>query len=92
MNWILDADVSDFFSRLDHSWMERFLEHRIADKRVLRLIRKWMTAGVIEDGNWFGDGGGVTAGGIGFAVARERVPSLRLRLVGRLVETPLRTW
>ena len=53
VNWILDADVSDFFSRLDHSWMERFLEHRIADKRVLRLIRKWMTAGVIEDGNWF---------------------------------------
>ena len=52
VNWILDADVSDFFSRLDHSWMERFLEHRIADKRVLRLIRKWMTAGVIEDGNW----------------------------------------
>ena len=52
VNWILDADVSDFFSRLDHSWMERFLEHRLADKRVLRLIRKWMTAGVIEDGNW----------------------------------------
>ena len=52
VNWILDADVSDFFSRLDHSWMERFLGHRIADKRVLRLIRKWMTAGVIEDGNW----------------------------------------
>ena len=52
VNWRLDADVSDFFSRLDHSWMERFLEHRIADKRVLRLIRKWMTAGVIEDGNW----------------------------------------
>src|SRR5258708_5097079 len=52
VNWILDADVSDFFSKLDHSWMERFLEHRIADKRVLRLIRKSMTAGVIEDGNW----------------------------------------
>ena len=52
VNWVLDADVSDFFSRLDHSWMERFLGHRIADKRVLRLIRKWMTAGVIEDGKW----------------------------------------
>lgn len=52
VNWILDADISDFFSKLDHSWMERFLEHRIADKRVLQLIRKWMTAGVIEDGNW----------------------------------------
>ena len=52
VNWVLDADVSDFFSRLDHSWMERCPGHRSADKRVLRLIRKWMTAGVIEDGNW----------------------------------------
>src|SRR5487761_1735761 len=52
VNWILDADVSDFFSKIDHSWMEKFLEHRIADKRVLRLIRKWLNAGVIEDGNW----------------------------------------
>jgi RNA-directed DNA polymerase len=52
VNWILDADVSDFFSKLDHAWLERFLEHRIADKRVLRLIRKWLAAGVIEDGNW----------------------------------------
>jgi retron-type reverse transcriptase len=52
VNWILDADVSDFFTRLDHSWLERFLGHRIADKRVLRLIRKWLAAGVIEDGNW----------------------------------------
>ena len=78
VNWILDADVSDFFSRLDHSWMERFLEHRIADKRVLRLIRKWMTAGVIEDGNWSETAEGSPQGGIGFAVARERVPSLNL--------------
>ena len=52
VNWILDADVSDFFTRLDHSWLERFLEHRIADKRVLRLIRKWLAAGVVEDGTW----------------------------------------
>src|ERR1700758_5503550 len=52
VNWILDADISDFLTRLDHSWLEKFLEHRIADKRVLRLIRKWLAAGVIEDGNW----------------------------------------
>ncbi len=52
VNWILDADISDFFSRLDHSWLEKFLEHRIADRRVLRLIKKWLAAGVIEDGNW----------------------------------------
>jgi retron-type reverse transcriptase len=52
VNWVLDADISDFFTRLDHSWLGRFLEHRIAAKRVLRLIRKWLAAGVIEDGNW----------------------------------------
>jgi retron-type reverse transcriptase len=52
VNWVLDADVSDFFTRLDHSWLKKFLEHRVADKRVLRLIDKWLAAGVVEDGNW----------------------------------------
>ena len=52
VNWVLDADIRDFFSRLDQSWLEKFLEHRIADKRVLRLIQKWLRAGVIEDGEW----------------------------------------
>ena len=52
VNWVLDADLRDFFSRLDQGWLERFLGHRIADKRVLRLIGKWLRAGVIEDGEW----------------------------------------
>lgn len=52
VNWVLDADIRDFFTSLDHGWLEKFLENRIADKRVLRLIRKWLSAGVIEDGNW----------------------------------------
>ena len=52
VNFVLDADISDFFSQLDQSWLERFVEHRIADKRVLRLIQKWLRAGVIEDGAW----------------------------------------
>jgi group II intron reverse transcriptase/maturase len=52
VNWVLDADIRDFFSRLDHVWLQKFLEHRIADKRVLRLIRKWVSAGVIENGEW----------------------------------------
>ena len=52
VNWVLDVDIRDYFSSLDQSWLERFLEHRIADKRVLRLIQKWLRAGVIEDGVW----------------------------------------
>src|SRR5579875_101040 len=52
VNWMLDADLSDFFSTLDQAWLIKFLEHRIADERVLRLIRKWLAAGVIEDGMW----------------------------------------
>ena len=52
VNWILDADIRSYFTQLDQSWLLKFLEHRIADKRVLRLIRKWLSAGVIEDGKW----------------------------------------
>ena len=52
VNWVLDADFSDYFSSLDHRWLERFLEHRIADRRVLRLVQKWLAAGVIEEGTW----------------------------------------
>ena len=50
VNWIVDADIRSFFDEIDHGWMLRFLEHRIADQRVIRLIRKWLEAGVIEDG------------------------------------------
>jgi RNA-directed DNA polymerase len=52
VNYVLDADIRDFFTGLDQRWLERFFEHRIADRRVLRLIQKWLRAGVIEDGEW----------------------------------------
>jgi group II intron reverse transcriptase/maturase len=52
VNWVLDADIRDFFTKLDQGWLGKFLEHRIADQRVLRLIRKWLNAGVIENGEW----------------------------------------
>jgi group II intron reverse transcriptase/maturase len=52
VNWVLDADIRDFFGQLDRDWLMRFLRHRIADERVLRLIGKWLAAGVIEDGTW----------------------------------------
>jgi group II intron reverse transcriptase/maturase len=50
VNWILDADIRSFFDEIDHEWMMRFLAHRIADKRMINIIRKWLKAGVIENG------------------------------------------
>lgn len=52
VNWVLDADIQGFFDAISHEWMLRFIEHRIADRRILRLIRKWLRAGVSEDGEW----------------------------------------
>ncbi len=52
VNWVLDADVEGFFDKIDHSWLIKFLEHRIVDNRILRLIRKWLRAGVSEEGEW----------------------------------------
>jgi group II intron reverse transcriptase/maturase len=52
ISWILDADIRNYFGAINHDWMMRFLEHRIADKRMLRLIKKWLKAGVVEDGVW----------------------------------------
>jgi retron-type reverse transcriptase len=52
VNWVLDADVEGFFDNIDHEWLMKFLEHRVADKRILRLIGKWLRAGVSDDGEW----------------------------------------
>jgi len=52
VNWVLDADIRDFFGSIDHGWMVKFVEHRVADPRIRRLIRKWLRAGVSEDGRW----------------------------------------
>lgn len=50
VNWVLDADLQSFFDTLEHEWLVKFLEQRIADQRVIRLIQKWLNAGVLEDG------------------------------------------
>jgi RNA-directed DNA polymerase len=50
VNWVLDADIRGFFETLDHGWLVKFIEHRIGDRRVVRLIEKWLRAGVLEDG------------------------------------------
>src|ERR1039457_150294 len=52
VNWVLDADIRGFFDNMSHEWAVKFVEHRVADNRILRLIRKWLKAGVSEDGEW----------------------------------------
>ena len=53
VNWILDLDIRSFFDKIQHDWLVKFVEHRIGDKRMVRLIQKWLKAGVVEDGRWF---------------------------------------
>lgn len=63
ISWVLDADIRGFFDAMDHDWVMRFIEHRIADRRVQRHIKKWMNAGVLEDGAWRETDEGVPQGG-----------------------------
>ena len=64
IRWVLDADIQGFFDRIDHDWMMQFLERRIADRRVLRHIKKWLKAGVLEDGAWLESEDGTPQGGV----------------------------
>jgi len=52
VNYVVDADIRSFFDGIDKSWMIKFMEHRVADRRILRLIQKWLNAGVMEEGQW----------------------------------------
>jgi group II intron reverse transcriptase/maturase len=63
VNWVLDADIRGFFDTIDHKCLLKFVEHRIADQRVLRHIKKWLNAGVLEDGKWMQVEEGTPQGG-----------------------------
>jgi len=63
VNWVLDADLRSFFDTLEHEWLVKFVEHRIADRRVVRLIQKWLSAGVLEDGERMRRAEGTVQGG-----------------------------
>src|ERR1019366_3293089 len=52
VNWVLDADIRGFFDNMSHEWIMKFIAHRVTDRRILRLIQKWLKAGVSEDGQW----------------------------------------
>ena len=64
VNYILDADVENFFGSVSQSWLARFLEHRVGDKRITRLIQKWLKAGILEDGIVTGDDRGTGQGSV----------------------------
>jgi RNA-directed DNA polymerase len=64
VNWILDADIAGFFDAVSHDWLLRFVEHRVGDRRVVRLIRKWLKAGVMEDGQVIAAGTGTPQGAV----------------------------
>ena len=63
VNWVLDVDIRGFFDAIDHGWLVKFVEHRIADRRVVRLIQKWLNAGVLEEGKRIRVGEGTPQGG-----------------------------
>ena len=64
VNWVLDADIRSFFDTIDHGWMRKFIEHRIADRRLVHLLLKWLHAGVMEDGTLHEVTEGTPQGGI----------------------------
>ena len=77
----MDADIHSFFDTIDHEWMMKFMEHRIADQRLLRLIRKWLRAGVSEDGQWSKTTVGTPQGAV-ISNFSKYLSALRARLVG----------
>jgi RNA-directed DNA polymerase len=64
VNWILDADIRGFFDHMSHEWTLKFVQHRVGDKRVLRLIGKWLKAGVSEQGKWSETAAGTPQGAV----------------------------
>jgi RNA-directed DNA polymerase len=64
VNWVLDADIQGFFDQIDRDWLVKFIEHRIGDTRIVRLIQKWLNAGIIEDTEWSDTGKGTPQGAV----------------------------
>ncbi len=64
VNWVLDADIQGFFDEIDRDWLIKFLELRIGDRRIVRLIRKWLNAGIIEETEWSDTGKGAPQGAV----------------------------
>ena len=64
VNYVLDADLRAFFDTISHAWRLKFVQHRVADRRILRRIQKWLKAGVMEEGRWLGTEMGTPQGAV----------------------------
>jgi group II intron reverse transcriptase/maturase len=64
VNWILDADIEGFFDNINRDWLVKFIEHRVGDKRIVRLILKWLNAGIVEGTDWSDNGKGTPQGAV----------------------------
>jgi retron-type reverse transcriptase len=88
VNFILDADIRSFFTEVSQEWVVRFLEHRIGDNRILRLVQKWLRAGVLEDGAVTIEEKGTGQGSvISPLLANVYLSPLRFRPLGRALAT-----
>jgi RNA-directed DNA polymerase len=78
VRWVLDADTQGFFDNLSREWLLKFLQHRVADVRILRLIQKWLQAGVMEEGEWKDTGMGTPQGSVITPLTQKVTLSVRL--------------
>jgi RNA-directed DNA polymerase len=85
VNWVLDLDVRGFFDNVSHEWLVKFVEHRVADRRIIRLIQKWLKAGVTEEGEWKETETGTPQGAVVSPLLANILSALCLRSVGEPV-------
>ena len=90
INWVLDCDVQSFFDKVSQSWLIRFVEHRIGDRRIIRLIAKWLTAGVLEGGHLIVTEEGTPQGAVISPLLGQYLSPLRLRFVDPQVAAAMR--
>src|SRR5438045_3862741 len=88
VKWVLDADIRSFFDSVDHEWLLRMLAHRIADPRILRLIRPWLEAGILESDEWHETARGTPQGTGIQSTPGQHLPALRPRSLGPSMASP----
>ena len=87
VNWVLEFDVRGFFDNVSHEWMIRFVEHRIANQRIIRLIQKWLKAGTLEGGEWIEPEAGTPQGAVASPLLANLCLQSCVRSLGKTVAT-----